>query len=76
MNIHEYQAKAVLQAFADAGKAAKIDVDISADIERERWEKFCFLVAMAGSTAMLRSPIRTQSASGRSRVPAQASQRR
>jgi len=50
-------ADPALQAFADAGKAAKIDVDISADIERDRWEKFCFLVAMAGSTAMLRSSI-------------------
>jgi 2-dehydropantoate 2-reductase len=48
---------APLQAFADAGKAAKIDVGISADIERERWEKFAFLTAMAGSTASLRSPI-------------------
>jgi 2-dehydropantoate 2-reductase len=46
-----------LQAFADAGKAAKIDVDISADIERERWQKFIFLTAMAGSTASMRSPI-------------------
>ena len=48
---------AMLQAFVDAGKAAKIDVDISADIERERWEKFAFLTAMAGSTSALRSPI-------------------
>ena len=48
---------AVLQAFVDAGKAAKIDIDISADIERERWQKFIFLTAMAGSTAALRSPI-------------------
>jgi 2-dehydropantoate 2-reductase len=48
---------AALQAFADAGKAAKIDVGISDDIERERWEKFAFLTAMAGSTAALRSPI-------------------
>jgi 2-dehydropantoate 2-reductase len=48
---------AKLQAFVDAGKAAKIDVDISADIQRERWEKFVFLTAMAGSTAALRSPI-------------------
>jgi 2-dehydropantoate 2-reductase len=48
---------ASLQAFVDAGKAAKIDVGISADIERERWEKFAFLTAMAGSTAALRSPI-------------------
>jgi 2-dehydropantoate 2-reductase len=48
---------AVLQAFVDAGKAAKIDVGISADIERERWEKFIFLTAMAGATAALRSPV-------------------
>jgi 2-dehydropantoate 2-reductase len=46
-----------LQAFVDAGKAAKIDIDISADIERERWQKFIFLTAMAGSTAAFRSPI-------------------
>jgi 2-dehydropantoate 2-reductase len=46
-----------LQAFVTAGKAAKIDIDISADIARELWEKFCFLTAMAGSTASLRAPI-------------------
>ncbi len=51
------KADAALQAFVDAGKSAKIDIDISADIERERWEKFIFLTAMAGSTAALRSPI-------------------
>src|SRR5262245_34994952 len=28
---------ATLKAFADAGKAAKVDLDISADIERELW---------------------------------------
>ena len=48
---------ATLQALVDAGKAAKLDVDISADIERERWQKFIFLTAIAGSTAALRSPI-------------------
>jgi 2-dehydropantoate 2-reductase len=48
---------ATLQAFVDAGKAARIDVDISADIQRERWEKFVFLTAMASATAGLRSPI-------------------
>ena len=48
---------ATLQAFADAGKAAKIDVDISADINVELWEKFIFLTAMAGSTASMRAPI-------------------
>jgi 2-dehydropantoate 2-reductase len=46
-----------LTAFADAAKAAKLDVGVSADIERERWQKFIFLTAMAGSTATLRSPI-------------------
>ena len=51
------RADATLQAFADAGKAAKIDVAISADIERECWQKFIFLTAMAGSTSALRSSI-------------------
>lgn len=48
---------AMLQAFTDAGKAAKLDVDISADINVELWEKFIFLTAMAGSTGSMRSPI-------------------
>ena len=51
------KADATLDAFVAAGKAAKLDVDISADIQRERWEKFIFLTAMAGSTAALRSSI-------------------
>ena len=46
-----------LAAFAAAGKAAKLDIDISPDIQRELWEKFIFLTAMAGSSAGLRSPI-------------------
>ncbi|HZT24218.1 MAG TPA: 2-dehydropantoate 2-reductase [Pseudolabrys sp.] len=48
---------AKLQAFADAAKAAKLDVAISPDIERALWEKFIFLTAMSGATAALRSPI-------------------
>jgi 2-dehydropantoate 2-reductase len=48
---------AVLTAFADAGKAAKVDIGLSADIEVERWQKFIFLTAMAGATATLRSSI-------------------
>lgn len=48
---------AALDAFVAAGKAAKLDIDLSADIARERWEKFIFLTAMAGSTATLRSSI-------------------
>jgi 2-dehydropantoate 2-reductase len=48
---------ALLDAFVAAGKAAKLDIDLSAGIERERWEKFIFLTAMAGSTATLRASI-------------------
>jgi 2-dehydropantoate 2-reductase len=51
------RADAGLQTFVDAGKAAKIDVALSTDIERERWQKFIFLTAMAGSTSALRSGI-------------------
>ena len=48
---------AVLDAFVAAGKAAKIDLELSADITRERWQKFIFLTAMSGSTATFRSSI-------------------
>ena len=48
---------AVLEAFATAGKAAGCDIALSKDIEVERWEKFVFLTAMAGSTASRRSAI-------------------
>jgi 2-dehydropantoate 2-reductase len=48
---------AVLQAFTDAGKAAKLDIDVSPDINVEIWEKFIFLTAMSGSTASLRSAV-------------------
>ncbi len=46
-----------LNAFVDAGKAAKLDIALSPDIQRELWQKFIFLTAMAGSTATLRSSI-------------------
>ena len=48
---------AMLDAFVAAGKKAKCDLDISKDIQAERWEKFIFLTAMAGSTASHRSSI-------------------
>ena len=51
------RADPALQAFVDAGKAAKLDIDLSKNIEVERWQKFIFLTAMAGSTASKRSPI-------------------
>lgn len=48
---------ATLAAFVEACKAAKVDASLSANIERELWEKFIFLTAMSGATAALRSPI-------------------
>ncbi len=50
-------ADPVLQAFAEAGKAAKLDIAVSDDIEVDRWQKFIFLTAMSGATSALRSPI-------------------
>ncbi len=51
------RADPALQAFVDAGKAAKLDIALAADIEVERWQKFIFLTAMSGATSALRSPI-------------------
>jgi 2-dehydropantoate 2-reductase len=50
-------ADPVLESFFIAGKAAKIDIAIAADIQRELWQKFAFLTAMSGATSALRSPI-------------------
>ena len=50
-------ADPVLTAFADAGKAAKLDIAVSQDIDVDRWQKFIFLTAMSGATSALRSPI-------------------
>ena len=44
-------------AFAAVCRAAKIDVDVSQDIRRALWEKFCFLAAFAGCTCAARQPI-------------------
>jgi 2-dehydropantoate 2-reductase len=47
----------MLDTLVRAGKAANIDIALSADIDRALWEKFIFLTALAGATAALRSPI-------------------
>ena len=49
--------RAAVQAFADAGRSAGIAVDIVDDINRALWEKFVFLAAMSGVTALARQPI-------------------
>ncbi len=43
--------------FVDAARAANIDIVLAEDIERERWEKFVFLVAMSGMTGSTRLPL-------------------
>ena len=48
--------RAVLQSFADACKTAGIDADIAIDIRRTLWEKFIFLNAFSGVTAVSRRP--------------------
>ena len=46
----------VLQSFAAACITAEIDADISIDIRRTLWEKFIFLNAFSGVTAVSRRP--------------------
>ncbi|MGX5848239.1 2-dehydropantoate 2-reductase [Mesorhizobium sp. PL10] len=48
---------AMLQAFADAALSAKLDVALSDAIERERWQKFVFLIGLSGATAATRKPL-------------------
>jgi len=45
------------QAFADACKAAGVNIEIADDIERARWEKFVFLVGISSATAVARAAL-------------------
>ncbi len=45
------------QAFYDACVAAGIDAELTDNITVRLWEKFVFLVGMAGATASMRSPL-------------------
>jgi len=45
------------KAFREACVAARIDCELSADINRTLWEKFCFLSALSGTTALARAPL-------------------
>jgi 2-dehydropantoate 2-reductase len=46
-----------VEDFLRACQAGGINAEISADIRREIWQKFVFLVALAGATASMRMPI-------------------
>lgn len=45
------------RAFLEACRASGIDAHLRRDIERVIWDKFIFLVAFSGMTALLRKPI-------------------
>jgi 2-dehydropantoate 2-reductase len=45
------------KAFLEACRAASIDARLTASIDRVIWEKFIFLVAFSGMTALTRKPI-------------------
>jgi len=51
------RADARLAAFVAATKAAHVDIALSDAIERDRWQKFVFLVGLSGATAFTRKPI-------------------
>jgi 2-dehydropantoate 2-reductase len=46
-----------LAAFADAARAAGIDVTVSSKINLDRWQKFVFLVGLSSVTAASRKPL-------------------
>lgn len=48
---------APLQSFVDAAKAANINITLSDNIERDRWQKFIFLTATSGATAVTRQSM-------------------
>jgi len=49
--------QSAVEAFAAAGRDAGIAIDLVDDIERALWEKFVFLAAMSGTTALARRPL-------------------
>jgi 2-dehydropantoate 2-reductase len=51
------KADPVLEALANAAKAASIDIAASSQINLDRWRKFGFLVAVSGMTAATRQPM-------------------
>ena len=46
-----------VEAFVEAARAAGIEAKASADITRDLWTKFVFIVGLSGATALMRSSI-------------------
>jgi 2-dehydropantoate 2-reductase len=51
------RADAQLVAFTAAAQQAGIDITLSETMDRDRWEKFIFLVALSGATGAMRMPL-------------------
>ena len=49
--------RAISERFLEICKKSGINAELSDDIVRSNWEKFCFLVALSSATAISRSPI-------------------
>ena len=49
--------RAAAQAFLQACKAAGLNAELADDIVAVNWEKFAFLVAVSGTTALARAPL-------------------
>ena len=56
-SMQRLQVAARAAAFVDACKSAGINVEAVDDIDRARWEKFVFLVALSGVTSLSRQPV-------------------
>ena len=54
---HDNRDDAALKAFVEAAKAAKIDITLSDEIQRDRWHKFIFLTGTSGATAVTRETM-------------------
>jgi 2-dehydropantoate 2-reductase len=48
---------AAAEAFRAACASANVQCDVSPDVRRALWEKFCMLAAMAGCTSLARAPV-------------------
>ncbi len=46
-----------IEAFAQAGQAAGVEIEVAPDIRRNIWEKFVFLAPFSGVTSLTRLPI-------------------
>jgi len=53
----QQQQRPAAEAFFTAAKAAGINAELADDIALVNWEKFVFLVAVSGTTALARAPL-------------------